>query len=49
MADNLTDTRHPDMDYAQHDATWHNVMNLVKWGVGILFVLLIVLYVVINP
>jgi len=49
MSENTSDNRHPDMDYAQHDATWDNVMRLTKWGVGILVVLLIVLYFVVNP
>jgi hypothetical protein len=49
MSDNLNETRHPDMDYDQHDATWANVMRLTKWSVGILVVLLVVLYFIINP
>jgi hypothetical protein len=49
MADNVTETRHPDMDYAQHEATWANVLRLTKWAVGIIAVLLVVLYFIVNP
>ncbi|MEO6396125.1 MAG: aa3-type cytochrome c oxidase subunit IV [Devosia sp.] len=49
MADHSSETRHPDMDYEQHEATWANVLRLTKWAVIILAVLLVVLYFVINP
>lgn len=38
-----------DMDYAQHEATWRIFSNLVKWGVIALLVLVLALYIVINP
>ena len=49
MADHSTDARHPDMDYAQHEATWNNVLRLTKWAIIILAVLLVFLFIVVNP
>ncbi|MEQ1769698.1 MAG: aa3-type cytochrome c oxidase subunit IV [Devosia sp.] len=49
MADHTVEERHPDMDYAQHEATWNTFINLAKWGIGIIVVLLVFLYIVINP
>ncbi len=44
-----TETISADMDYAQHDATWRMFGNLIKWGVIVLVVLVLALYIVINP
>ena len=49
MADHSTEARHPDMDYEQHEATYANVMRLTKWGVIALAVLVVFLFIVINP
>ena len=51
MADHATDheTISADMDYAQHDATWGMFANLIKWGIIVLVVLVIALYLVIQP
>ena len=49
MAHDVTETRHPDMDYEQHEATWNNVMRLTKWGIIFLAVLVVFLFIVINP
>jgi len=51
MADHATDheTISADMDYAQHDATWGVFANLIKWGIIGLTILVIALYLVIQP
>jgi hypothetical protein len=49
MADDPTEIRHPDMDYEQHEETWHNVLNLTKWAVIIIAAILVVLYFVVQP
>ncbi len=36
------------MDYAQHEATYDGFLNFVKWALGILAVLVIVLYFIIS-
>ncbi len=33
---------HPDMDYAEHDRTYHQFLGLIKWGGGA--VILVVLF-----
>jgi Na+-transporting NADH:ubiquinone oxidoreductase subunit NqrB len=37
------------MDYKEHEATYRGFINISKWTVGILAVLMVVLYFVINP
>ena len=51
MADHSHDTEtiSADMDYAQHNATWGVFTNLIKWGCIALAVLVLALYVFINP
>ena len=51
MADHNTDTEtiSDAMDYAQHEATWHIFANLIKWGVIGCAVLVLALYIFINP
>jgi hypothetical protein len=51
MADHSHDTEtiSEHMDYAQHEATWKLFGGLVKWGVIASVVLVLVLYVFINP
>ena len=44
-----TETISADMDYAQHNATWHVFANLIKWGIIAIVVLVLALYIVINP
>lgn len=39
----------PEMDYAEHEATWRGFVNLVKWSIVGLAVLLIVLYILVRP
>jgi hypothetical protein len=38
-----------DMDYAQHEATYMRVTKLVRWGIACMVVLLIFLFIVVNP
>jgi hypothetical protein len=38
-----------DMDYAQHEATWQVFGNLVKWGIIGCAVLVLALYIFIQP
>jgi len=38
-----------DMDYAAHEAMYMRFTTLVKWGIGCMVVVLIFLFVVINP
>ena len=40
---------HEAMDYAQHDATWHIFANLIKWGIIGCVVLVLALYIFIQP
>jgi Bacterial aa3 type cytochrome c oxidase subunit IV len=42
-------TLSPDMDYAAHEATYMRFTRLVKWGIGCIAVLLIFLFIVVNP
>jgi Bacterial aa3 type cytochrome c oxidase subunit IV len=44
-----TETTSPDMDYKQHDATWKGFTALVKWGIIGLAVLVVLLFIAINP
>jgi len=44
-----TETISDEMDYAQHDATWHLFTRLVKWGIIISAVAMVILYFLINP
>jgi hypothetical protein len=37
------------MDYREHERTFSRFTNLVKWGIGIVAVLMVVLYFVIRP
>ena len=37
------------MDYAQHEATYNGFLTAVKWSIGSLAVLAIVLYFLVNP
>jgi hypothetical protein len=34
----------PAMDYAQHEATWHGVTEMVKWSIIALAVICVALY-----
>jgi hypothetical protein len=34
----------PDMDYAQHQATWNAVMALIKWSIVGLAIIVVALY-----
>ena len=51
MADHShdTETMSDAMDYAQHEATWKMFGSLVKWGVIGCVVLVLALYIFINP
>lgn len=51
MADHAHDTEtiSADMDYAQHDATWHLFANLIKYGIIGCVVLVLALYIFIQP
>ncbi len=40
---------HEAMDYAQHRQTWDLFTNLIKWGVIGCAVLMLALYIFINP
>ncbi len=40
---------HEAMDYAQHRATWDTFINLLKWSIGILAVIVVALYFIIRP
>ena len=44
-----TETISDAMDYAQHDATWHVFGNLIKYGIIAIAVLVLALYIFINP
>ena len=46
---NDTDTISDAMDYAQHEATWKTFTNLVKWGIIGLAILVVALFIFINP
>jgi hypothetical protein len=37
------------MDYKAHEATYRGFLNLTKWAVGIIAVLLVILYFVVRP
>jgi hypothetical protein len=37
------------MDYKEHEATYRGFLNLTKWSIAILAVLLIVLYFIVQP
>ena len=51
MADHAHDTEtiSADMDYAQHEATWHVFGNLIKYGIIGCAVLVLALYIFIQP
>ena len=50
MADHSdTETISDAMDYAQHEATWRLFGNLVKWGIIGSAVLMVALYIFIQP
>ena len=51
MADHAHDTEtiSKEMDYAQHDATWGVFTNLIKWGIIGCAVLVLALYIFIQP
>jgi hypothetical protein len=34
----------PEMDYAQHEATWNAVTTLVKWSIVALLIIMVALY-----
>lgn len=36
-------------DFKEHEATYHSFLNLTKWTIGIIAVLLIVLYFIVRP
>lgn len=36
--------RHPDMDYAQHEATYSGFIEMVKWGIIASAVIVVALY-----
>lgn len=38
-----------EMDYAAHEANYRGFLNMVKWGVVFLAVLVIALFFIINP
>ena len=38
------DERHEAMDYAQHERTWQNITNLVKWSIIQLAFIVVGLY-----
>ena len=44
-----TETTSPDMDYKQHEATWKGFGAMVKWGIIAIAVLVVFLYIAINP
>jgi uncharacterized membrane protein len=47
MANHVSDTtaeRHPDMDYAQHEATYRGFMFMVKWGIISMAFVVVALY-----
>lgn len=44
-----TETISDAMDYAQHEATWRIFGNLVKWGIIGCAVLVLALYIFIQP
>lgn len=44
-----TETISADMDYAQHKATWSVFTKLIKWSCIGLAVLMLALYVFVNP
>jgi hypothetical protein len=47
MANHVSDTpteRHPDMDYAQHEATYRGFMFMVKWGIVSMAFVVVALY-----
>ena len=37
------------MDYKAHEATYHGFLRILKWAVGLIALLLIVLYFVVKP
>jgi hypothetical protein len=50
MADNHNTTEiSPYMDYQQHEKTWNLFTQLVKWGIIGCAVLVVFLYIAINP
>jgi hypothetical protein len=44
-----TETISQYMDYKQHEKTWATFTNLIKWGSMACVVLVLALYVFINP
>lgn len=44
MASTEIETISDDMDYAQHNATWHGFTNLVKWSILEMACLVLALY-----
>ena len=39
----------PAMDYAAHEKMWQRFISVSKWSIGVLIVLVIFLYVIVNP
>ena len=39
----------PEMDYPAHEAMYHRFTGLVKWGIAICVVLLVLLFILVNP
>lgn len=39
----------PEMDYPAHEAMYHRFTSLVKWGIAICVVLLVLLFILVNP
>ena len=37
------------MDYKQHEATYRAFLNLAKWSITIIAVILVILYFVVRP
>ena len=44
-----TETISGEMDYAHHNATWQVFGYLIKWGIIAIVVLVLALYIFINP
>ncbi len=44
-----SETLSSDMDYAAHEATFTWFTGMVKWGIGLGFVLVIFLFIAIHP
>jgi hypothetical protein len=38
-----------DMDYAEHESTYMRFTTLVKWAIGITAIVLILLFIIVNP